>query len=79
MDLIGEFHPPSKKGHRYALTVICMLTGYMFCVLLKTKTASEVIQVYIDSVYANLVDHVKYFLIMGQNSRISYLKTWLKN
>ena len=20
MDLIGEFHPPSKKGHRYALT-----------------------------------------------------------
>ena len=30
MDLIGEFHPPSSKGHRYALTVICMLTGYAF-------------------------------------------------
>ena len=30
MDLIGEFHPPSAKGHRYALTVICMLTGYTF-------------------------------------------------
>ena len=52
MDLIGEFHPPSKRGHRYALTVICMLTGYVFCVLLKTKTASEVIQAYIDHVYA---------------------------
>ena len=22
MDLIGEFHPPSSKGNRYALTVI---------------------------------------------------------
>ena len=32
MDLIGEFHPPSKKRHRYALTVICMLTGYVFCI-----------------------------------------------
>ena len=27
MDLIGEFHPPTTKGKRYALTVICMLTG----------------------------------------------------
>ena len=50
MDLIGEFHPPSKKGHTYALTVICMLTGYVFCVPLKTKTACEVIQADIDSV-----------------------------
>ena len=32
MDLIGEFHPPSSKGHKYALTVICMLTGYTFCI-----------------------------------------------
>ena len=54
MDLIGEFHPPSKRGHRYALTVICMLTGYvdLFCVPLKTKVASKVIQAYIDHVYA---------------------------
>ena len=29
-----------------------MLTGYVFCVPLKTKTASEVIQAYIDNVYA---------------------------
>ena len=33
MDLIGEFHPPSKKGNKYALTVICMLTGYVFVYL----------------------------------------------
>ena len=48
MDLIGEFHPPTTKGKRYALTVICMLTDYVFCIPLKTKTAEEVLQAYID-------------------------------
>ena len=52
MDLIGEFHLPTCRKHRYALTVICMLTGYVFCIPLKTKTAEEVIQTYIDHVYA---------------------------
>ena len=46
MDLIGEFHPPTTKKNRYALTVICMLMGYVFCVPLKVKTAEEVIQAY---------------------------------
>ena len=32
MDLIGELYPPLKAGHKYALTVICMLTGYVFCI-----------------------------------------------
>ena len=52
IDLIGEFHPKSSAGNAYALTVICMLTGYTFCVPIKTKTASEVVQAYIDNVYS---------------------------
>ena len=52
MDLIGELHPPSSKGYKYTLTVICMLSGYVFCVLLYTKTAEKVIQAYIDKFYA---------------------------
>ena len=32
MDLIGEFHPPTSRGHRYALTAVCMLTGFTWCV-----------------------------------------------
>ena len=52
MDLIGEFHPPTIRKNRYALTVICMLTDYVFCVPLKTKIAEEVIQAYIDNVYS---------------------------
>ena len=59
MDLIGEFYLPSKSGHKYALTVICMLTGYVFCIPLKTKQASEVIQAYIDNVYAKFGGSLK--------------------
>ena len=59
MDLIGEFHPPTSKKHRYALTVICMLTGYVFCVPLKTKTAEEVIQAYIDHIYSRFGGSLK--------------------
>ena len=42
MDLIGELHTPTSRKHRYALTVICMLVGNVFCVPLKTKTAEGV-------------------------------------
>ena len=59
MDLIGEFHPPTSRKHRYALTVICMLTGYVFCVHLKTKTAKEVIQAYIHNVYSKFGGSLK--------------------
>ena len=59
MDLIGEFHPPSAKNNRYALTVICMLIGYVFCVSLKTKTAEEVIQAYIDNIYSKFGGSMK--------------------
>ena len=57
MDLIGEFHPPTSKGKKYALTVICMLTGYVFCIPLKTKSAEEVLQAYIDNIYSKFVVH----------------------
>ena len=43
MDLVGEFHPPSSKGNRYALTAVCMLTNFVFCIPLKKKSASEII------------------------------------
>ena len=59
MDLIGELYPPLKAGHNYALTVICMLTGYVFCIPLKTKQANEVLQAYIDNVYAKFAGILK--------------------
>ena len=59
MDLIGEFHPPSSKGNRYALMVICMLTGYTFCIPLRSKRAEEVVRAYIDNVYSKFGGSVK--------------------
>ena len=50
MDLIGEFHPASSKGNRYALTAVCMLTGFTFCIPLKSKHTEDVIKVYIDQI-----------------------------
>ena len=59
MDLIGEFHPPTSRKHRYALTIICMLTGYVFCVPLQTNTPEEVIQAYIDQVHSRFGESLK--------------------
>ena len=50
MDLIGEFHPVSSKGNHYALTAICMLTGFTFCIPLKNKTAEEVVKAYLNHI-----------------------------
>ena len=44
MDSIGEFHPPSSRGNRYALTVICMFTGFTFCIPLPDKKAQTVLK-----------------------------------
>ena len=43
IDLFGEFHPPSSKGNRYTLTAVCILTGFTFCIPIKSKSAEEVI------------------------------------
>ena len=59
MDLIGEFHPPTTKGKKYALTVTCILTDYVFCIPLKTKTAEEVLQAYIDNAYSKFGGSIK--------------------
>ena len=44
MDLIGEFHPPTSHGHRYALTAVCMLTGFTWCVPLKKNQLKRLLK-----------------------------------
>ena len=46
MDLVGRFCR-TCSGHEYALTVICMLTGYVFCIPLKTKSAEGIVGKYL--------------------------------
>ena len=69
MDLIGEFHPASSKGNRYALTAVCMLTGFMFCIQLKSKRAEDVIRAYIDQICCPFGPS---FFLMVPSSRTNY-------
>ena len=59
MDLIGKFHPPISCGHHYALTAVCMLTGFTWCIPLKTMTANEVAKAYLDHIYSLFGESVK--------------------
>ena len=59
MDLIGEFHPPSSKGNGYTLTVICMFTGYTFCIPIPNKMAKTVLKAYMDNVYCQFGGSLK--------------------
>ena len=52
MDLIGEFKMGSLKRNRYALTVICMLTGFTWCVPIPDKSAETIVRAYIKEVYS---------------------------
>ena len=51
MDLIGEFWPPTSQGYKYTLTVICMLTGFTWCIPIKSKNAEEIVKAYMREVY----------------------------
>ena len=50
MDLIGGFNPASSKGKRCALTAVCMLTGFTFCIPLKFKKVDDVINMYVNHI-----------------------------
>ena len=65
MDLIGEFHPPTSHSHHYALTAVCMLTGFTWCIPLKTKTAEEVAKAYLDHIYSLFGGSVKILMDNG--------------
>ena len=61
MDLIGEFHPKSLAGDGYALTAICMLTDYTFCIPIKSEFASDIVRAYTDHFMLNLVGLLRYY------------------
>ena len=81
MDLIGEFHPSTSHGHHYALTVVCMLTGFTWCITLKTKTAEEVAKAYLDHIYSLFGGSVK--ILADRTSRTNFSRksspNWARN
>ena len=78
MDLIGEFHPPSSQGNRYALTGICMLTGFTWCIPLKSKKASDVSRAYLQHVYSILGGSTKILTDNGTEFKNEVFKEMLQ-
>ena len=50
MVLIGEFHLVSSKGNRYALTAVCMLIGFTFCIPIQSKCAEDIVKTYLNHI-----------------------------
>ena len=78
MDLIGKFHPLTSCGHRYALTAVCMLTGFTWCVPLKTKTVEEVMKAYMDHIYSNFGGSIKILTDNGTEFKNKLFKEVVK-
>ena len=53
MDLIGKFPLGSTKGNHFALTVICMLTGFTWCIPIPDKNSETIVRAYIKEVYSH--------------------------
>ena len=45
--------PITSKGNRWALTAICMHMSYMFAILMKEKSAENVVQAYLFGILAH--------------------------
>ena len=56
---------PTSHGNHYALTVVCVLTGFTWCIPLKTKTAEEVAKAYLDHIYSLFGGSVKILMDNG--------------
>ena len=77
MDLIGEFHLPSSQGNCYALTRVCMLMEFTWCIPIRSKKAADVVRC--NTFIQYLVAAQRYSLTMELNSRMKSLGTCYKS
>ena len=70
MDVIGQFDPLSKQGNKFALTVICMHTGFASCIPTPNKSASTIVKAYMSNVYCTFGGSYK-ILTMVQNLKMT--------
>ena len=51
MDLVGPYRE-TENGNQYALTVICMLTTYIFMIPIRSKSTEDIIKAYLTGAYS---------------------------
>ena len=49
--LVG-LYKETENGNQYALTVICMLTNYVFMISIRSRSTEEVIKAYVTGVHS---------------------------
>ena len=69
MELLGEY-PEMDNGNCNALTNLCLLTSFVYIILIKDKKTESVINAYIKYTYADKADKNLSSLIMGKNSLV---------
>ena len=67
---LREYYPPSSKGNRYALTAVCMLKGFTFCIPIKNKTAQKVVTAWRNHISFPFGVYRK--LLMGNGMELKY-------
>ena len=73
-----EVLPPARCGHRLALTAFCRLTGFTWCIPLKTKIAAEVVTAYENHIYCNFGGGVKILTDNGTEFKNKLFKEVVK-
>ena len=79
MDLISEFHPPSSQGNCFALTGVCMLMGFTWCIPIKSKKAADVVRAYMQHIYSVLGGSTKILTDNGIEFKNEVLGTCYKS
>ena len=79
MDLIGKFNPLSTQGNKFILTVICMLSGWTWCIPIVDKSVPVIVQAYLKKSTIFSGHHEKFYPTMVQNLRINFLKLFPRN
>ena len=51
MDLIRKFNPPSSQGNKFTLMVICMLSGWTWCIPIVDKSVPVIVQAYLKNIH----------------------------
>ena len=78
MDLIGKFNPPSSQGNKFTLTVICMLSGWTWCIPIVDKSAPVIVQAYLKNVHNLFGPSRKILSDNGSESKNQLFKTVTK-
>ena len=79
MDLIGKFHSPSSQGNCYALTGVCMLMGFTWCIPIKSKKAADVVRAYMQHIYSILGGSTKILTDNGTKFKNEVFRDMLQN